>query len=124
MHDLPGVGKNLQDHIDYVQTWRVPSHTDTFGVSLRGSARVTGAMLEWRASAPGMVTSHRHLRGLLPLRTRGGVPDLQLVFVLGIVDDHARKMHRATASRATSMCCARTAAAPSAWPAPTRTMPR
>jgi len=32
--DVPGVGKNLQDHIDYVQTWRVPSATETFGVSV------------------------------------------------------------------------------------------
>ncbi len=25
VEELPGVGKNLQDHIDYVQSWRVPS---------------------------------------------------------------------------------------------------
>ena len=94
MHDLPGVGKNLQDHIDYVQTWRVPSHTDTFGVSLRGSARLTGAMLEWKNQRTGMVTSSIATCGAF-LRSAPdvAVPDLQLVFVLGIVDDHARKLH-------------------------------
>ena len=27
VHDLPGVGQNLQDHIDHVQTWRTRSDT-------------------------------------------------------------------------------------------------
>ncbi|HHP7016879.1 TPA: GMC family oxidoreductase [Pseudomonas aeruginosa] len=93
-HPLPGVGQNLQDHIDYVQTWRVPSNTESFGVSARGSAKVTAAMLEWRSKRSGMVTS--------PFATAGAffrsspevqVPDLQLVFVIALVDDHARKMH-------------------------------
>ncbi len=93
-HALPGVGQNLQDHIDYVQTWRVPSHTESFGVSMRGSAKVTKAMFEWRSQRSGMVTS--------PFATAGAffrsspevaAPDLQLVFVIAVVDDHARKMH-------------------------------
>jgi choline dehydrogenase len=35
VHDLPGVGENLQDHIDYVQSWRVPSHTETVSIRPR-----------------------------------------------------------------------------------------
>ena len=94
VQDLPGVGKNLQDHIDYVQTWRVPSSTDSFGVSLRGSAKLTGAMLEWRNKRTGMITSAIATCGAF-FRSSPEVPrpDLQLVFVLGIVDDHARKLH-------------------------------
>lgn len=93
-HDLPGVGQNLQDHIDYVQTYRAPSHTETFGVSLRGTLRTTKGILEWRQQRTGPITS--------PFAESGAffrsspeieVPDLQLVFVLGIVDDHARKLH-------------------------------
>jgi choline dehydrogenase len=94
VQDLPGVGQNLQDHIDYVQTWRTRSDTETFGVSARGTVRMTGAMLEWKNKRTGMVTS--------PFAEAGAffcsgpdvsVPDLQLVFVLAIVDDHARKLH-------------------------------
>jgi len=94
VHDLPGVGKNLQDHIDYVQTWRVASSTDSFGVSLRGSAKLTGAMLEWRNKRTGMITSNYATAGVF-FRSSPDVPvpDLQLVFVIGIVDDHARKLH-------------------------------
>jgi len=94
VQDLPGVGKNLQDHIDYVQTWRVPSSTDSFGVSLRGSAKLTGAMLEWRNKRTGMITSAIATCGaFFRSSPEAAVPDLQLVFVLGIVDDHARKLH-------------------------------
>ncbi|MNM88055.1 Alcohol dehydrogenase [acceptor] [compost metagenome] len=94
IQDLPGVGQNLQDHIDYVQAWRTRSDTETFGVSARGTVRMTGAMLEWKNKRTGMVTS--------PFAEAGAffcsgpdveVPDLQLVFVLAIVDDHARKLH-------------------------------
>lgn len=92
--DLPGVGQNLQDHIDYVQTWRCRSDTPTFGVSLRGSARLARAVGEWRRRRTGLLTSSIAESGAF-LRSAPdiGVPDLQLVFVLGIVDDHARKLH-------------------------------
>jgi choline dehydrogenase len=93
-HDLPGVGKNLQDHIDHVQTWRTPSDSETFGVSLRGTAKVTGAMFEWRKHRTGMLTSTFAGAGaFLCSRPEVEVPDLQLHFVIGIVDDHARKLH-------------------------------
>ena len=94
VYDLPGVGKNLQDHIDHVQTWRTASDTETFGVSLRGSAKLTRAILEWRKLRSGMLTSNFAEAGAF-IRSRPDVaiPDLQLHFVLGIVDDHARKLH-------------------------------
>ena len=94
LHDLPGVGKNLQDHIDYVQTWRTRSDTETFGVSMRGTTKMTGAMFEWKSKRTGMVTSPFAEAGaFLCSNPDIKVPDLQLVFVLAIVDDHARKMH-------------------------------
>ncbi|HSI55448.1 MAG TPA: GMC family oxidoreductase N-terminal domain-containing protein [Ramlibacter sp.] len=91
--DIAGVGRNLQDHIDYVQTWRTRSNTATFGASLRGAAKVTGAMLEWRKQRTGMITSTFAEAGAF-VRSSPDVPapDLQLIFVLGIVDDHARRL--------------------------------
>jgi choline dehydrogenase-like flavoprotein len=92
--DLPGVGANLQDHIDYVQTWRTHSDTATFGASLRGGARVAAAALEWRRQRTGLVTSTFAETGAF-LRSSPELPapDLQIIFVLGIVDDHARRLH-------------------------------
>jgi len=34
VHDLPGVGQNLHDHIDVVQVVNAPALKNTFGVSL------------------------------------------------------------------------------------------
>ena len=92
--DLPGVGQNLQDHIDYVQTWRCASTTPTFGVSLRGGARLARAVGEWRRHRTGLLTSTIAESGAFMRSAPDvAVPDLQLVFVMGIVDDHARKLH-------------------------------
>lgn len=94
LRDLPGVGQNLQDHIDFVQTWRTRSDTETFGVSVRGSAKVAGAMLEWKKQRSGMVTTPFACAGaFFRSDEQQASPDLQLVFVIAIVDDHARKMH-------------------------------
>lgn len=93
-HVLPGVGKNLQDHIDYVQTFRTDSSPETFGVSLGGSWRVTKGVLEWIKHRTGPITSVFAESGaFFSSSPEVDVPDLQLVFVVAIVDDHARSMH-------------------------------
>ncbi len=93
-HELPGVGKNLQDHIDYVQSWTVPSHTASFGASPQGIGKVIKAMFEWRRQRSGMITSAIATAGaFFRSAPEVTVPDLQLVFVVALVDDHARKAH-------------------------------
>ena len=94
MNELPGVGKNLQDHIDYVQSWRVPSNTETVGVSLRGAERWHSAIFEWSNKRTGLITTTYATAGAF-IRSSPDVsaPDLQLIFVIAIVDDHARKLH-------------------------------
>jgi choline dehydrogenase len=94
VHALEGVGKNLHDHIDHVQTWRAPSSSETFGVSATGTVKITKAMGEWKKQRTGLLTSTFAESGAF-LRSSPEVqaPDLQLVFVVGIVDDHSRKMH-------------------------------
>lgn len=94
IHHLPGVGKNLQDHIDYVESWFVPNDTATFGLSFPGTARMLGAIREWRKKRTGMITSTYASAGAF---VRSGpdvtVPDLQLTLILAIVDNHGRKVH-------------------------------
>ncbi|MDM4765049.1 GMC family oxidoreductase N-terminal domain-containing protein [Pelomonas sp. SE-A7] len=92
--NLPGVGQNLQDHIDYVFTYRTRADAQSFGVSLGGGLRVLRGIGQWKRERRGPMTS--------PFAESGAffrsspeieVPDLQLVFVQAIVDDHARKPH-------------------------------
>ena len=42
IHDLPGVGKNLQDHPDYIFNYRAKS-LDLLGISLGGSLQHVGS---------------------------------------------------------------------------------
>ena len=58
VHDLPGVGRNLHDHVDVVQVVDAPQLTDLFGLSGRGVRDVLRGVLEWRRSRSGMLTTN------------------------------------------------------------------
>jgi choline dehydrogenase-like flavoprotein len=92
-HHLPGVGRNLRDHVDYVFAHRSPS-LDLFGVSLAGGLRLAREIGRYRRERRGMITSNLAEAGGF-LRTAPGLPapDIQLHFVVGFVDDHARRPH-------------------------------
>ena len=94
IHDLPGVGQNLQDHIDYVQTYKVSSKEDTFGVSPKGGIDMLKSMFEWKNKRTGKITSTLGESGAF-FSTQDNLvaPDVQLVFVLEIVDNHGRNLN-------------------------------
>jgi len=80
VHDLPGVGENLQDHLDViigkpVQSWHL------YGYSLRGVARMAGEVMRYRLRRTGMLASPVAEAGAF-VKTRPGLdaPDLQLHF--------------------------------------------
>ncbi|MNY86417.1 Alcohol dehydrogenase [acceptor] [compost metagenome] len=92
LHDLPGVGENLHDHIDHVQAYRSHSNSPTFGLSLRGGLQIAKAMGEWKQRRTGLITSNFAESGaFLRSSPEVTVPDLQMVFVVALVDDHSRK---------------------------------
>jgi choline dehydrogenase-like flavoprotein len=95
VHDLPGVGQNLQDHLDYVISYQ-SKRPDVIGLNPGALARLGKAGLQWRKSGEGEFTSPGAEGGAF-LRSDPSLerPDLQLHFVVGIVDDHMRKMHLA-----------------------------
>ncbi|KVP18801.1 glucose-methanol-choline oxidoreductase [Burkholderia multivorans] len=90
---LPGVGRNLQDHPDFVFGYRTRS-LDTMGMSPGGSLRMLREILRFRRERRGMLTSNFAEGGGF-LKTRPGLdaPDIQLHFVVALVDNHARRMH-------------------------------
>ena len=94
VHDLPGVGQNFQDHIDYVQTFKVSSSEDSFGLSIKGGIDMLKAVFEWKKSRTGKVTTTLAESGaFFSTEDNLPAPDAQFVFVPGIVDDHARKVN-------------------------------
>ena len=93
VHHLPGVGKNLHDHIDYIISYK-SSSKDTLGYSLVGAWRALKAVFEYRTHKTGIFTSNfAEVGGFYKSSPDVEVPDLQTHFVVGIVDDHARKSH-------------------------------
>ena len=93
VHDLPGVGKNLQDHLDFILAYK-SKDTDNFGIGLAGTIGLTKHILQWRRDGNSMISTP-FAEGAGFLKTDPGLdrPDVQLHFVISIVDDHARKLH-------------------------------
>ncbi len=91
--EAPGVGENLQDHLDIIINRRV-DHTDLLGVSLTGAWKFIRAITRWRAERRGLLTSNFAEAGAF-VKTRPDLerPDLQLHFVVGMVDNHNRSFH-------------------------------
>ena len=92
VHDLPGVGENLQDHIDYVISYRSPLK-DNFGLSLMGNFRQLGEIFRYRKERKGLFASNlAESGGFLYTDRSEPSPDISLVLVRAMVDDHGRKL--------------------------------
>jgi choline dehydrogenase-like flavoprotein len=92
-HELPGVGANLADHIDLALVYR-SSDAGLMGITLRTALRAIPGYFQWRRSGTGLLTTNYAEAGAF-LRSRGELdrPDVQLHFVNGLIDDHARRLH-------------------------------
>ncbi|WP_296746841.1 GMC family oxidoreductase N-terminal domain-containing protein [Mesorhizobium sp.] len=81
--DLPGVGKNLQDHVDGMITVR-SSSTRTLGLSLPNLHRIAAAPFQYFARRKGMLTTNYvEAGGFARTRYANGLPDIQFHFVPG-----------------------------------------
>ena len=91
--NLPGVGQNLQDHPDFVVSYKTNS-LDALGISVRGGLKTLADIRQYRKSRSGTLTTNFAEGGAF-LKTRPDLerPDVQMHFVVGPVSDHGRKMH-------------------------------
>ena len=93
VYHAPEVGQNLQDHLDFILSYKTRDR-DNFGISLPGAVKLITEGLRWRKDGTGMLATP-FAEGAAFLKTDPALPrpDIQLHFVIGIVDDHARKLH-------------------------------
>lgn len=92
-HELPGVGKNLQDHLDFTLIFKTRD-TDNFGIGPAGAARMLRHVHRWGKTGVSMAATP-FAEGAAFLKTSPDLerPDIQLHFTIAMVDDHARKLH-------------------------------
>lgn len=86
--DLPGVGANLQDHLDYCTLYKCRTR-DTYDFGALGEAQVA---LRYALTRSGPASSNVAESGgfVRSARARDGRPDVQLHFVPAQLDDHGR----------------------------------
>lgn len=93
VRDLPGVGENLQDHLDYILS-DISGRDDVISLGPRGLWHLGRAALRWRRDGTGtFATPFAEAGAFVRSSPEARRPDLQLHFVIGIVDDHMRKLH-------------------------------
>jgi len=91
--ELPGVGANLQDHVGYNLNRRCRS-PDLWGVSAGAVARLWREWRRYQRERRGMLASNfAEVGGFIKTLPELAEPDIQLHFVIGMVDDHNRRQH-------------------------------
>ena len=93
LHDLPGVGQNLQDHLDFSISFKTHGQ-ETLGFSAKGIWDVNVHLARWFRHGKSMAASPV-AEGAAFLKTSPNLdrPDIQLHFMSTIVDDHLRKLY-------------------------------
>ncbi|MEM9724365.1 MAG: GMC family oxidoreductase N-terminal domain-containing protein [Pseudomonadota bacterium] len=89
--DRAQVGRNLQDHIDFVISYTTNTK-DVVGIGLQGSMKVASEAMKWMRKGDGMLASPIAEGGAFLATTpeTEDWPDIQLHFAVGMVEDHGR----------------------------------
>jgi choline dehydrogenase-like flavoprotein len=89
--DRPAVGSDLQDHIDYVASFKTGGSVFN-GTTLSGSMRFLRSIFEWRSKRTGTLTTpYAESGGFAKTRADVAVPDVQFHFVPAMLEDHGRE---------------------------------
>lgn len=85
VHHLPGVGRNLQDHLDVTLEYKART-TAPYGISWRAFPRNIGHVLDWLLRRRGLFASTTAEAGAFVSTTGGARPDAQLFFCAGVAN--------------------------------------
>jgi choline dehydrogenase-like flavoprotein len=93
VHDLPGVGKNLMDHLDFILAYHIPGDPNLLGLSPVAGVQLAKAYRRWRKERRGMLaTNYAEVTGFMRLTPKSPKPEIQYEFVVSILVDHGRKL--------------------------------
>ncbi|MDI2590386.1 GMC family oxidoreductase N-terminal domain-containing protein [Pseudomonas sp. 681] len=94
VHELPGVGQNLVDHIDYVHSYRVKSR-QLIGLSLAGVWDMTKAAIRyWRKRSGPLTTNFAEACAFVKTAPELAQADIELALTIAMFADHGRTLYR------------------------------
>jgi len=90
LHDLPGVGENLQDHLNYRSRWEITEPLTFFGLS---SEELKDVQRRYDSSRTGPLTTNHFESGAF-LNSRSGLdaPDIELLMIPLFIGLHASEL--------------------------------
>ncbi len=90
LHDLPGVGANLQDHLDMIMSWETPGMKTVYSLNKGVRRLMTGLNYMLFGQGPGR---QNFLEAGAFLKSRPDLdrPDLQLHCVMAIMKEHGKQ---------------------------------
>lgn len=91
--DLPAVGQNLQDHLDWTAIHKAKTD-ESIGLNFGFAKSLPSAIGAYRNDGEGPITSNlAECGGFVKTDPSEPEPDVQLHFLPAMVDDHGRKRH-------------------------------
>ena len=93
VHDLPMVGYDLQDHLDFILGYHIRDHKNLLGLSPGGLFNLARQWGRYRREKRGMFASNiAEVNGFMRLSPDSPRPEIQYEFVVGLTVDHARRI--------------------------------
>ena len=103
--DLPGVGENLQDHVDVAMMMNTKPGT-SLGYSALGMAQLAGSAVKYIAARKGnLAVSPTQGCGFIKSHPEAPKPDIQLHFLPGMADDHGKERFMGEQGVMLHACC-------------------
>nr|WP_314526427.1 GMC family oxidoreductase N-terminal domain-containing protein [uncultured Pseudomonas sp.] len=94
VHELPGVGRNLVDHIDYVHSYRVKSRR-LIGLSLAGAWDLSKAVFSyWRRRTGPLTSNFAEACAFVKTSPELAQADIELALTIAMFADHGRTLYR------------------------------
>lgn len=89
IHDLPGVGQNLQDHLEFYMQYECKQPVTLYSINNPIKRTLTG--IQWFLTRKGLAATS-HLEAGAFIRSNDSVdhPDLQYHFLPGLINNHGR----------------------------------
>lgn len=91
VHELPAVGRHLQDHVDVMMGFHIPGDPNLLSISPTSAKALWSGWKSWKTDGTGILaTNITEVTGFLSLQPQSRKPEIQYEFVNALVRSHGR----------------------------------